>query len=73
MEGREVFPLPVRPIKKLVQSSYPHSEEDREKKQEELQYHSCQKENHTHRKLIKMKMQRFMSQMKEQDKMPEKQ
>ena len=42
-------------------------------KQEELQFCSLWKENHIHRKTDKMKTQRTMYQMKEQDKTPEKQ
>ena len=44
-----------------------------EQKQEELQSCSLQNENHNHRKIDKMKRQRTISQMKEQDKTPEKQ
>ena len=44
-----------------------------EQKQEELQSCSLWKENHIHRKIDKMKRQRAMYQMKEQDKTPEKQ
>ena len=43
------------------------------RKQEELQSCSLQNENHSHKKRDKMKRQRTMSQMKEQDKTPEKQ
>ena len=42
-------------------------------KQEELQSCSLWKENHIHRKTDKMKRQRALYQMKEQDKTPEKQ
>ena len=42
-------------------------------KQEELQFSSLWKENHIHRKTDKMKRQRTLYQMKEQDKTPEKQ
>ena len=42
-------------------------------KQEELQSCSLWNENHIHRKIDKMKRQRTMYQMKEQDKTPEKQ
>ena len=45
----------------------------REQKQEELQSCSLWNENHIHRKIDKMKRQRTMYQMKEQDKTPEKQ
>ena len=38
------------PIRKLAQVSYPHPSEDREK-QQELQSHGLQNENHSHRKL----------------------
>ena len=50
----------------------PYPPEGRQQKQELQSFH-CQNENHNHRKLIKMRMQRIMSQMKEQDKNPEKQ
>ena len=42
-------------------------------KQEELQSYSLWDKNHIHRKKDKMKRQRTMYQMKEQDKTPEKQ
>ena len=45
----------------------------REEGEEELQSCSLQNENHIHRKIDKMKRQRAMYQMKEQDKTPEKQ
>ena len=45
----------------------------RQKKQEELQSCSLWNEKHIHRKIDKMKSQRTMYQMKEQDKTPEKQ
>ena len=62
--------LPLRSLHKPVRQTHPP--EGRQQKQE---LYSCclQNENHTHRKLIEMKMQRIMSQMKEQDKTPEKQ
>ena len=44
-----------------------------QQKQGELQSCSLWNENHNHRKLDKMKRQRIMSQMKQQDKTPEKQ
>ena len=44
-----------------------------EQKQEELQFCSLWKENHIHRKTDKMKRQRTMYQIKEQDKTAEKQ
>ena len=44
-----------------------------DKKQEELQSCSLWNENHIHRKIDKMKSQRTIYQMKEQDKTPEKQ
>ena len=47
--------------------------EGREQKQEELQSCSLWNKNHIHRKIDKMKRQRAMYQMKEQDKTPEKQ
>ena len=47
--------------------------EGRQQKQEELQFCSLWNENHIHRKTDKMKRQRTMYQMKEQDKTPEKQ
>ena len=45
----------------------------RQQKQEELQSCSLWNKNHIHRKIEKMKRQRAMNQMKEQDKTPEKQ
>ena len=45
-------PKPVSPFRKIEQCSYPHSSENRQKKQE-LQPHRLQ-ENHNHRKLTKM-------------------
>ena len=47
--------------------------EGRQQKQEELQSCSLWNKNHIHRKSDKMKRQRAMYQMKEQDKTPEKQ
>ena len=47
--------------------------EGRKQKQEELQSRSLWNTNHIHRKIDKMKRQRAMYQMKEQDKTPEKQ
>ena len=47
--------------------------EGRQQKQEELQSCSLWNENHIHIKIDKMKRQRAMYQMKEQDKTPEKQ
>ena len=47
--------------------------EGRQQKQKELQSCSLQKENHNHRKTDKTKRQKTISQMKEQDKTPEKQ
>ena len=47
--------------------------QDRQQKQEELQYCSLWNENHIHRKIDKLKRQRTMYQMKEKDKIPEKQ
>ena len=44
-----------------------------DRKQEELQSCSLWNKNHIHRKIDKMKRQRAMYQMKEQDKVPEKQ
>ena len=41
---------------------------DRQQKQKELQSYSLQKRNHNHRKLDKMRLQKNMSQMMEQDK-----
>ena len=41
--------------------------------EEELQCHSLHNENNNHTKLIRMRWQKIMSQMKEQDKTPEKQ
>ena len=46
--------------------------EGRQQKQEEPQSCSLWKKNHIHRKIDKMKRQRAMYQMKEQDKTPEK-
>ena len=51
----------------------PHPPEGREEKQEELQSCSLWNTNHIHRKIDKMKRQRAMYQMKEQEKTPEKQ
>ena len=51
----------------------PHPPEGRQKKQEELQSCSLQNKNNNHKKLNKTKRQRITSQMKEQDKTPEKQ
>ena len=47
--------------------------EGRKQKQEELQSCSLWNRNHIHRKIDKMKRQRAIYQMKEQDKTPEKQ
>ena len=47
--------------------------EGTQQKQEELQSCSLWNENHTHRKIDRMKRQRTMYQMKEQEKTPEKQ
>ena len=47
--------------------------EGRQQKQEELQSCSLWSKNHIHSKIDKMKRQRVMYQMKEQDKTPEKQ
>ena len=47
-----LIPQPVPPIGKLTQASYPHPLEGRQKKQE-LQSHSLQNKNHSHRKLTK--------------------
>ena len=47
--------------------------EGRQQKQEELQSCSLWNKNHIHKKIDKMKRQRAMYQMKEQDKTPEKQ
>ena len=51
----------------------PHPPEGREQKQEELQSCSLWNKNHFHKKIDKMKRQRAMYQMKEQDETPEKQ
>ena len=51
----------------------PHPPGGRHQKQEELQSCRLWNENHIHRKIDKMKRQRTMYQMKEQDKTPEKQ
>ena len=51
----------------------PHAPESRQQKQEELQSCSLWNKNHIHRKIDKMKRQRTMYQMKEEDKTPEKQ
>ena len=48
----------------------PHPPEGRQQKQEELQFCGLWKENHIHRKIDKMKRQRTLYQMKEQDKTP---
>ena len=45
----------------------------RQQKQEEIQSCSLWNKSHIHRKIDKMKRQRAMYQMKEQDKTPEKQ
>ena len=50
-----------------------HSQGGRHQKQKRLQPYSLQKRRPSHRKLCKMKRQRNMSYMKEQDKTPEKQ
>ena len=50
----------------------PHPPEGRQQKQEELQFCSLWKENHIHRKIDKMKMQRTLYQMKEQETPPRK-
>ena len=50
-----------------------NKEVGRQQKQEELQFCSLWKENHIHRKTDKMKRQRTLYQLKEQDKTPEKQ
>ena len=47
--------------------------EGRQQKQKELQPGSLWNKNHIHRKIDKMKRQRAIYQMKEQDKTPEKQ
>ena len=47
--------------------------EGRQQKQEELQSYSLWNKDHIHRKIDKMKRQRAMYQLKEQDKTPEKQ
>ena len=47
--------------------------EGRQQKQEELQSCSLWEKKHIHRKIDKMKRQRAMYQIKEQDKTPEKQ
>ena len=49
----QFFPQPVPPIRKLGQASYPHPSNSRQKKQE-LQSHSLQNKNHSHRKLAKI-------------------
>ena len=49
----------------------PHPPEGREQKQEKLQSCSLWNKKHIHRKIDKMKRQRAMYQMKEQDKTPE--
>ena len=51
--------------------SLPHPTEGRQQKKEELQPFSLQNGNCNHRKLDKMRWQRNMSQIKEQDKTPE--
>ena len=47
------YPQPVPPLRKFAQASYPHPSEGRQK-QQELQSHGPQNENHNHRKLTKM-------------------
>ena len=51
----------------------PHPPEGRQQKQEELQSCSLWDKNHIHRKIDKMKRQRAMYHMREQDKTPGKQ
>ena len=51
----------------------PFAPEGRQQKQEELQSCNLWNKNHIHRKIDKMKRQRTMFQMKEQDKTSEKQ
>ena len=65
--NRQLYPPPVPPIKPLRQL---HPPEGREQKQEELQSCSLWNKNHIHRETDKMKRQRAMYQMKQQDKTP---
>ena len=61
-------------LKKNHDQSLPSSlSEGRQQKQEKLQSCSLWKKNHIHRKIKKMKRQRAIYQMKEQDETPEKQ
>ena len=66
----QFYPPLEPPIKPLIQ---PHPPEGRQQKQEELQSCSLWNKNHIHRKTDKMKRQRAIYQMKEQEKTPEKQ
>ena len=63
-------PLPSGNLHKPLRE--PHPPEGREQKQEKLQSCSLWNKNHIHRKIDKMKRQKAMYQMKEQDKTPEK-
>ena len=66
----QLYSPTVPPIKPLRQ---PHPPEGRQQKQGELQSCSLWNKNDIHRKTDKMKRQRAIYQMKEQDKTPEKQ
>ena len=62
--------LPSGSLHKPVEQ--PHSPEGRQK-EKELQFCNLRNEDHKHKKLDKMRWQRNMFQMKDQDKTPEKQ
>ena len=66
----QLYPPPVPPIKPLRQ---PQPPEGRQQKQEKLQSCSLWNKNHIHRRINKVKRQRAIYQVKEQDKTPEKQ
>ena len=84
-EGPQLHPSADKRIKVLLSSAHhqslpsgnfhkplrePHPPEGRQQKQEELQSCSLWNKNHIHRKIDKMKRQRAMYQIKEQDKTP---
>ena len=70
----QLYPSPVPPIRQLAQASkIASSTRGQKQKQEELQFCSLWKENYIHRKTDKMKRQRTLYHMKEQDKTAEKQ
>ena len=74
VQDKEAWPAAVHGVTKSQDSTeqpnnspshQPHPPEGRQKRQEELQSCSFQNENHNHRKLIEMKVQRTITQMKE--------